>query len=245
MNRTLIGLAGAGLLAAVVAGTVTVAAAGWGPTSGPGIGWGMMGGPGMMNRAGTSSGSTATCPYGNSTGARGMMGGGAGMTGIGPWSGVTTGTSVTTLDGARQAVQTYINQLGNPNLAIDEVMQFRQNFYAIVKDSSTGHGAFELLVAKNGWVGLEYGPARMWNTEYGHMRLQQSGAMTISVEKAKQIAQTWLNSNIPGTTVETPDQFPGYYTVHFLKNGTMAGMLSVNGYTGQVWYHSWHGAFVA
>jgi hypothetical protein len=24
----------------------------------------------------------------------------------------------------------------------------------------------------------------------------------------------------------------------------VAGMLSVNGYTGQIWYHTWHGAFV-
>jgi hypothetical protein len=32
--------------------------------------------------------------------------------------------------------------------------------------------------------------------------------------------------------------------VHFRKNGTIAGMLSVNGYSGQVWYHSWHGTFI-
>jgi hypothetical protein len=28
------------------------------------------------------------------------------------------------------------------------------------------------------------------------------------------------------------------------KNGTLTGMLSVNGYSGQVWYHTWHGAFM-
>ncbi|MCS7235705.1 MAG: hypothetical protein RMM30_06995 [Armatimonadota bacterium] len=28
------------------------------------------------------------------------------------------------------------------------------------------------------------------------------------------------------------------------REGKVFGMLSVNAYTGQVWYHTWHGAFV-
>jgi len=35
-----------------------------------------------------------------------------------------------------------------------------------------------------------------------------------------------------------------YYTLHVLNDGQIEGMLSVNGYRGQVWYHSWHGQFV-
>ena len=31
---------------------------------------------------------------------------------------------------------------------------------------------------------------------------------------------------------------------HFLKDGQVEGMLSVNGSTGAVWYHNWHGAFI-
>ena len=42
----------------------------------------------------------------------------------------------------------------------------------------------------------------------------------------------------------TPDPFYGYYTLHFLKDGRIEGMLSVHGNTGQVWYHSWQGDFV-
>ena len=44
--------------------------------------------------------------------------------------------------------------------------------------------------------------------------------------------------------VEKPDQFYGYYTIHILRDGKIYGMLSVNGYTGQVWFHSWHGQFL-
>jgi hypothetical protein len=39
--------------------------------------------------------------------------------------------------------------------------------------------------------------------------------------------------------------FPGYYTVHITKAGQISGMLSVNAYTGQVWFHTWHGTFVS
>jgi hypothetical protein len=36
----------------------------------------------------------------------------------------------------------------------------------------------------------------------------------------------------------------GYFTFDVLRDGRPVGMLSVNAYTGQVWYHGWHGAFV-
>jgi hypothetical protein len=159
-----------------------------------------------------------------------------------------------TIGQAVQRVQRYTARYGNPNLVVDEVLEFQRNFYAIVKDKSTGHGAFEVLVDKwSGAVFPEYGPAMMWNTQYGMMTggmggmmgYQQSrGPMTISSQHARQIAQRWLNQNRPGSTTEAPDRFPGYYTVHFLHQGNIAGMVSVNGYTGRVWYHNWHGTFI-
>jgi hypothetical protein len=36
-------------------------------------------------------------------------------------------------------------------------------------------------------------------------------------------------------------EFYGYYTFHVEENGEPVGMLSVNGITGDVWYHDWHG----
>jgi len=30
-----------------------------------------------------------------------------------------------------------------------------------------------------------------------------------------------------------------------LTDGQVSGMLSVNGYTSQVWFHSWHGTFIS
>jgi hypothetical protein len=50
---------------------------------------------------------------------------------------------------------------------------------------------------------------------------------------------------LPGKTAdETADMFPGYYTLHVLEDGETVGMLSVNSYTGQVFFHHWHGDFI-
>jgi hypothetical protein len=205
-------------------------------------------GPGMM---GGGSG-----PAGSGYGP-GMMGGygptgagyGPGMMG-GVWQGRGAGQPLTSIDDARQAFQGYIEATANPDLTLDEVMQFQFNYYAIVNEQSTGHGAFELLAdPQTGAVFPEFGPNMMWNTKYGHMGWwwgQQPSEQTVNADQATQIAQQWLDQNQSGSTSEaTPDVFPGYYTLHTLKDSTITGMLSVNAYTGQVWYHSWHGAFVA
>jgi hypothetical protein len=176
-------------------------------------------------------------------------------TGLMSWeNNVPASRTMLTIGQAVQRVQRYAARYGNPNLVVDEVLEFQRNFYAIVKDTSTGHGAFEVVVNK--WTGAifpEYGPAMMWNMQYGMMTggmggmmgYQRSrGPMTVSPQQARQIAQRWLNQNRPESTTEAPDQFPGYYTIHFHKNGKIAGMLSVNGYSGRVWYHNWHGTFI-
>jgi cell division protein FtsX len=91
----------------------------------------------------------------------------------------------------------------------------------------------------------------MWNGRYGmHQRGMgmmggASGTNTLSSEEALKIAQRWLGTSRPGTTVEEhADPFYGYYTIHTTKDGQVEGMLSVHGTTGQVWYHTWHGDFV-
>jgi hypothetical protein len=253
MKRKLTGLVAGGLVvgALALAGAGTVFAGQTAPSSvtggtmmsGSSYG-GMMGsgGPGGMWGNG-SGGMWGTCDPNTMMGNGGMMGSG-GMMG-----GATTGTPLT-LDQAQQSVQRYLDRYGDKNLVIDEVMEFQKNFYALVKDRSTGHGAVELLVNKyTGAVFPEYGPAMMWNTQYGMMGSMMGyqrpgGAMTVSPVQAARIATQWLRQNQPGTTTEMPEQFPGYYTVHILRNGQVTGMLSVNGYSGQVWYHTWHGAFI-
>jgi hypothetical protein len=73
---------------------------------------------------------------------------------------------------------------------------------------------------------------------------QATTTMTVTTHKALQIGQAYRDQNLKGAKVEDAMQFYGYYTIDFTLNGKIAGMLSVNGQTGQVWYHSWHGTFI-
>jgi hypothetical protein len=222
MGQRLLLAAGALMLVAAVAiGTFGASWSGWNTAASIGMPGGAAGPAGMMRGYGP-----------------GMMGGAYSQA---PVSGQTI-----SIDQAQQAVERFVAGSG-AGLRVDELIEFQDNFYAIAKEKSTGIGAFEVLVNKvTGAVSREPGPGMMWNTEYGMMGgfIRQTGPMTVSKDRAAEIAQGWLDTNQPGTKTEEPDAFHGYYTVHFTKDGNVAGMLSVNGYTGQVWYHSWHGAFV-
>jgi len=149
------------------------------------------------------------------------------------------------MEQAQQAAEEYVASLGYSDLRIAELIEFAQDYYAVVKENM-GRGAMELLVDKaTGAVGPDYGPNMVWNARYGMMGASASDRMTISAADALQIAQRWLDAYRPGQTPEPePNAFYGYYTVYTLKDGQISGMLSVQGSTGQVWYHSWHGAFV-
>ena len=168
-----------------------------------------------------------------------------------------SGATPITLDKAVESANSYLAAYGNPDLALTEVMEFSENFYAEIKEKSTGVHAFELLIDRyTGDVSPEPGPNMMWNTKYGHMggmmggmmgrsRGRQAGPMSVTPEKARDIAQAWLDKYLPGTSAEEKaDAFYGYYTIHVMKENQVYGMLSVNGYSGDVWYHDWHGNFI-
>jgi hypothetical protein len=195
---------------------------------------------------------------------------------VGQWSGQeqTPPTAPVNLDEAKATAQQHLLSLGNPNLAIKEIMEFQYNFYIIYYEQDTGRGAFEMLIWKQeppygmmggnmgmgGWMGgyaqtgaivPEPGPNMMWNVKYGYMRngmmsisSQAWSVETISSDEAAQLAQQYLDANFKNAGIEMSTHFYGYYTFDFTINGQIAGMLSVNAYTGQVWYHSWHGTFI-
>jgi hypothetical protein len=223
MGQKLLLVIGGGLMAAAIALGAIAYAAGWGPSSAGLAPGGMMGGFGTT----ASSGRTIS------------------------------------IDQAQSAVQAVLDRQGNRDLAIDELIEFQDNFYASVREKSMGVGAFELLVNRTtGAVTPEPGPTMMWNTKYGMMGGQTggmmgtvmghgivgigtaTGPMTVTSDRAAQAAQRWLDQNVPGSAARTPDRFYGYYTVDLERDGRLTGMLSVNGSTGQVWYHTWHGSFI-
>ncbi len=195
---------------------------------------------GMMGGSGPGSGMMG---YGNGNS---HCGAGAGYAGSG-YGANATGINATpiTIEMAKDAVQQYLASTGNSDLKLSEVIEFDNNFYAGVKEQSTGTHAFELLVNKyTGAVFPEMGPNMMWNTKYGHMNWNTSAQATVTEKQATEYAQNYLDKALPGTKVGDADAFYGYYTIEVLKGGNTYGMLSVNSYTGAVWYHNWHGAFV-
>jgi hypothetical protein len=192
---------------------------------------------------------------------------------MGQWSEQrqTPPAPVTTLDEAKAVAQQYLASLQNSNLAIKEIMEFQYDFYVVYYEKDTGIGAFEMLIWKetppSGMMGggmmgrgnimagvltAEPGPNMMWNTKYSMMRgmmgsrwqTSASSQMQVSEQVAKSIAESYLSQNFPGADVEGITRFYGYYTIDFEKDGKIIGMLSVDGYSGQVWPHSWHGAFI-
>ena len=68
---------------------------------------------------------------------------------------------------------------------------------------------------------------------------------SVSAQEAKAVATRWLAREGSKLRAGAADAFPGYYTLHVLDGDEVAGMLSVNAYTGAVWYHRWHGRFLS
>ncbi|MEV7389734.1 hypothetical protein [Streptomyces sp. NPDC091215] len=158
-------------------------------------------------------------------------------------SGVMSGQGgVRDLADADRAAGRFASRWG---LHVGEVMRFSNGYYAELLDSS-GKGATEVLVDPgSGVVRLEFGPAMMWNTTYGMMpAAARPGAVKIGPRQAVRVADRWLREHHTGLRAAEPDPFPGYYTMHTLREGHVVGMLSVNATTGNVWYHTWHGRFL-
>ncbi len=154
-------------------------------------------------------------------------------------------TPVDNVDQAKALAEQYASAQGL-DLQVKEIMEFSNQYYAIIQERNTGVNAFEVLVDKaTGRVFLEPGPSMMWNTKYGHMRSRSPTAnMPVSLEQALQNAQQWLDFNFPGARAGDAETFYGYYTVDFSRDNQVIGMLSVNGYSGEIWFHTWHGQFI-
>lgn len=174
---------------------------------------------------------------------------------------VTTEASIS-INEAVEIAQRYLDSLGYHDLAIREIEEYSLNYYVQYYERSTGIGAFETLIDKyTGSIYPEPGPNMMWNVKYGMhgsitgwyamhgmmggwYGVTPTADMPVTSEEAKNYAQQYLNAYIPGATVDEVEPFYGYYHVMVMLDGKPYGMLSVNGYTGQSWYHNWHGIFV-
>ena len=146
--------------------------------------------------------------------------------------GASNGPTIS-IDKAQQSAQSFLDRRGNQDLRIDELMEFDQNFYALIKEKSSGVGAFELLVNKQtAVVSFEPGPDMMWNAKYGMMNRagmmgfgSSTGAMTLSrIEQPRSLrvgstgkvvairrARRTPSTAITPSTSKRPARSPGCY----------------------------------
>jgi len=201
-------------------------------------------------------------------GMMGMMGGGMMFN---PNSPFYAAPEPLTLAEAIDTLNAYVTGLNDSNLAVGEVMIFDNHAYAEIIEKDSGIGVMEVLVdPTTQTVYPEMGPNMMWNLKYGMMsgfgRYGMMGMMmggfnnmmgnfsgnadastdemTVTPEQAVQAAQAYLDTYFSETSLtadEHADPFYGYYTLHVNRDGETVGMLSVNGFTGQVFPHTWHG----
>jgi hypothetical protein len=236
---------------------------------GPGMMGGNGYGPGMMGYSQNFTGTTAYgCPGfgggmmgGQGYGMMGMMDGGMMWNSNSPFF----AADPLTLAEATEAIESYLTTLNDPNLELHEIMIFDNHAYAEIFEKDTGIGAMELLVdSRTKAVYPEMGPNMMWNLKYGMMSgnngygmmgmmrgmmgyansTNPSAEMTVTAAEAVAAAQTYLDTNLLDRQLSVEaeaEPFYGYYTLHVSSDGQTVGMLSVNGYTQQVFLHTWHG----
>ncbi len=164
-------------------------------------------------------------------------------------------------------VESYINQY-DANLVISDVFLFEDSdYYFSIMEEDTGLGAMELLVNPyTGDVYPEFGPNMMWNLKYGMHNNSSYGMMNnrgmfgrnsmwdytsintserneISRIDAQKLASEYIDTKFSDEYIvaEEGHEFYGYYTFHLEDGNSTVSMLSVNGFTGEVWYHDWHG----
>ena len=204
----------------------------------------------------------------------GQMGPGGGyMQGNPQPTGPTTGRPLS-ISQAQVIASRVVAQSGYSGLFPGHIMEFSNNFYVAVKQKTNDKGAYEFLIDRyTGFVHPEP-QSMMWNTQFGHMAgwggagyggamgpgygggmmgpgygsggpgAVQPGGKPLTLAQARAQAQQFLDARLPGTKTDEAITFPGYYTIDVSRNGKVIGMLSVNAYTGAVWYHTWHGTFV-
>ncbi len=186
----------------------------------------------------------------------GMMGGsgyGGGMMGSQMFwvpRGSNANAEPITFEAVEERVEATLD--GREDLAIAEIMIFDNHAYVEIIEANTGIGAMELLVDPQTLIVYpEHGPNMMWNTKYGMHGggmmgfATQVGDMTVGAEEAVALAQAYLDRSTPGLKADDhAAEFYGYYTIHTVQDGQVVGMLSVNGYSGDVFPHTWHGALL-
>ncbi len=102
-----------------------------------------------------------------------------------------------------------------------------------------------MMGGRSGMMVARFPATMMGGYTWSTTPAEVAAEMSVSAQQALETAQKYLDTYLPGTTTATDaDPFYGYYTIDTLQDGKIVGMLSVNGYSSQVFLHTWHGNFI-
>lgn len=166
--------------------------------------------------------------------------------------------SIKDIEELKRNVERYLDNYSE-QLKIEDIFIYsNSSYYFSIVEEKTARGAMELLVNPiTGEVYPEYGPNMMWNTKFGIHDSSTYGSMMNPVnsdysvgseltdKEALEKANEYLSKLSKNLIAEKGGHaFYGYYTFHINEGENLKGMISVNSYTGEVWYHNWHGDIV-
>lgn len=154
------------------------------------------------------------------------------------------------------AVQGYLAQQDNPDLAAARRLEFNAAYQVDVIERDSGRYAFSLMVGKgSGRISPKAGPNVFWNTKYG-AELAKIGdgygmvghlvnrpapmEKILSEAEARDVAVTAVGQIDNGLKLDgEARRYYGFYQFDVGKDGALVGEVDVNGYSGQVWYEAW------
>ena len=153
-----------------------------------------------------------------------MTSGSAGYFMDGDTSYVYTSTSVPTEE-LVATVQEYLDRLGNADLSLVRLREFRWAYQGDVVERSTGRYAFGLMIGKGtSQISPKAGPNLFWNTKYGSMiaevgggygmvgrmlTQEPAGDMAITQAQARSIAEKAVAEI--GSNLKLHDEVDTYY----------------------------------
>jgi hypothetical protein len=214
-------------------------------------------GAGAASRGGMLRGGDATAGASMMGGARlgagggpgmmdGRMGGDPGTMGmhgdLPGWQNLQKLDKALTVDTAKERVVTALKDWGYAELAVDTVVAYQGDFYAVAKDKASGKSALELYVDADYGTVTAAGVAG-WNTKYGRsLAWPLASGTTITADAAKKLAQDWIDRSRTTVKYELKVvELPGYFSVQMCDAGKLSGLVAVNAYTSQVWYRGGRG----
>ena len=196
---------------------------------------GMGGGP--YGAPGTGLG---TAHMGSGAGYGYGMASGTGMPGPGAGHGyLVTLRPIASAAAAEAAFQTFIATASGA-LQISELWEYGAVYKAEIAYAN-GAKAFDLIADKfTGVVTQEMGMSMMANGSYGNglSGYPTGRQLALTAAQAQAAAQTFIDTNNLGYTLQPAETYPGYYKFHTTLGAGFGMDIMVNGYNGGVWMHT-------